>query len=282
MYPFERFTTEAQHVLTVAQQEAADRHHAYIGTEHLALALCKQTEGIAGRVLAEIGVTEEALRTEIGHQLEHVDEQEPLRVIPTSRVKKIIELAFGEATAAGSDLVASEHLLLAVLVEAEGVGAHALNALGATLSVVRARIHAAMAERSADQTTPPVVEVGTSSSLALALMQAGQLAQEEGAVDIRPDHLLRAMAMSPSAELQGVLRRAGVSVDAVAGALTVPEEIRRMGREARDARSAGGSVYSSDAPEAAATLGRMENLGRRYHEALSRWLAGDGPAVQTT
>lgn len=281
MYPFERFTAGAQHVLTVAQQEAADRHQAYIGTEHMALALCKETEGIAGKVLAEIGVTEESLRAEIGHQLDHVDEQEPLRVVPTSRVKKVIELAFGEATAAGSDLVASEHLLLAVLVEAEGVGAQALNTLGATLSAVRPRIHATLAEGSAGQATPHV-KVGTSSWLTLALMQAGQLAQEEGADDIRPDHLLRAMATSRSAELQGVLRRAGVSVEAVGSALTVPEEIKRIGREAKDARRAGGPVYASGAPEAAATLRRIEDLERRYHEALSRWLAGDTPPTQTT
>ena len=103
MYPFERFSEGARHVLTWAREEAAASRERYIGTEQLALALCRDKEDVAGRVLADLGVTYEAMKAQIGGILSHTDKPRVGQIIPTSRVKKVIELAFQEATSAGAE-----------------------------------------------------------------------------------------------------------------------------------------------------------------------------------
>ena len=261
MYPFERFTEGAQRVLSLAQQEAAGVGAAYIGTEHLALALCRD-DGVAGTALANLGVTHELLRKRIGDVLKRPVGRGYTAIIPTSRVQKIVEMAFHEATVGGSNLVASEHLLLALVVEAEGVGAHALDELGATLPKIR---HAVRSVSSSQHAGPePGGALGTSSWLGLALLQAGQLARDEGALDIRPDHLLRAMAESQILELTGVLQKVGVVPADVADRLKVPDEVRQLGMEVFRARQ-----RTRDVPVAVEDIA---NLNRQYLDAVSRWL----------
>ena len=137
MYPFERFTEKAKHVLALAQDEAMKAHHSYIGTEHLLLGLLREGDGLAAKVLGNLGVEIETVRTTIESVLGRNERLIVQQIIPTSRVKKVIEIAFEEAKRMGSNHVDTEHLLLGLLIEGEGIAAHVLQDLGATLERVR-------------------------------------------------------------------------------------------------------------------------------------------------
>jgi ATP-dependent Clp protease ATP-binding subunit ClpC len=140
VYPFERFTERAKKVLALAQEEAERSHHSYIGTEHLLIGLLRERDGLAAHVLAnlgiDIGAVREVIRTVLGRSERIIIQQ----IIPTSRVKKVIELSFEEARRMGHDYVGTEHMLLGLMLEGEGIGAHVLQDLGVTLDNVRAEI----------------------------------------------------------------------------------------------------------------------------------------------
>jgi hypothetical protein len=277
MYPFEKFTEGARQALTQAQEEAAASGLPYIGTEHLALALCRDQEGVAGRVLAECGVTYEGMKAQVGSIVGATDTAKGTQVIPTSRVKKVIELAFQEATNAGVDLVGTEHLLAALLVEAEGVASRALDELGVTLPRVRRAIRANLEDRAAERGSASPGHVGTSSPIGLALMRAGQLAQDEGVPDIRADHLIRAMAESGISEIQSVLGKLGLAPEVVAVELAVPDDVRQLGLATRRARFEHAAAFRSGGAEAVQAAEQVERHGRAHAEAVSRWLHEGSP-----
>lgn len=118
VYPFERFTELAKKVLALAQEEAERSHHSYIGTEHVLLGLLREGDGIAAKVLNNLGVEIEKVRPTVESLLgrdKRLTVQQ--QIIPTSRVKKVIELSFEEARRTGQNYVGSEHLLLGLLTE---------------------------------------------------------------------------------------------------------------------------------------------------------------------
>ncbi|MGH7882751.1 MAG: ATP-dependent Clp protease ATP-binding subunit, partial [Candidatus Dormibacteraceae bacterium] len=139
-YPFERFTERAKKVLTLAQEEAERSHHSYIGTEHLLLGLLREGEGLAAKVLNNLGVEISKVRQTIESVLGRNERIIIQQIIPTSRVKKVIEISFEEARRMGHNYVGTEHLLLGLLIEGEGIAAHVLEDLGASLEKVRAEI----------------------------------------------------------------------------------------------------------------------------------------------
>lgn len=271
MYPFVRFTEGAKQVLTWAQEEAAALGHGYLGTEHLALALCRDQESVAGLVLADCGVTYEAMKAQVASVLGRSDKTDARQIGPTSRVNRVTKLASQEAINAGVELVATEHLLVALLVEAEGVASRALDELGVTLPRVRRAISAALEDRVA-QRSMPADHLGTSGPLGIALMEAGKLAQEEGVNDIRADHLIRAMAESEISELHSVLGRLGLVPEVVATDLTVPEEIRQLGLALRRSRVEQAAASISGGAEARSAVVESERRSRDHSEAVSRWL----------
>ena len=139
MYPFERFSQNAKVVLTMAQQEAELQRHTWIGTEHLLLGLIRNEDGVSGRVLKDLGIDLAAARTAITGLLQ--GRQAPLQdIVPTSRVKRVIELAFDEARNANSNFVGTGHLLIALLAEGHGIGAQMLKEKGVTVDKARAEI----------------------------------------------------------------------------------------------------------------------------------------------
>jgi ATP-dependent Clp protease ATP-binding subunit ClpA len=146
MYPFERFTERAKKVLTLAQVEAERSHHSYIGTEHLLLGLLREGEGLAAKVLNYLGVEIGQVRQTIESVLGRDDRTIVQQIIPTSRVKKVIEISFEEARRMGHKYVGTEHILLGLLIEGEGIGAHVLEDLGATLEIVRSEIERQLAD----------------------------------------------------------------------------------------------------------------------------------------
>ncbi len=137
MYPFERFTERAKKVLTLAQEEAERSHHSYIGTEHLLLGLLREGDGLAAKVLNNLGVEINKVRSTIESVLGRNERIIIQQIIPTSRVKKVIEISFEEARRMGNNYVGTEHLLLGLLIEGEGIAAHVLEDLGANLEKVR-------------------------------------------------------------------------------------------------------------------------------------------------
>jgi len=141
MYPFERFTESAKRVLTLAQEEAERSHHSYTGTEHLLLGLMRDQDGVAAQALHNLGIEIEAVRTTIASVVGRNERAIIQQIIPTSQVKKVIEISFEEARRLGSHYVGSEHLLLGLVVEGEGVAAHVMADLGATRARVEAEIN---------------------------------------------------------------------------------------------------------------------------------------------
>jgi len=151
LYPFERFTERAKKVLTLAQEEAERSHHSYIGTEHLLLGLLREGEGLAAKVLNNLGVEINKVRSTIESVLGRNERIIIQQIIPTSRVKKVIEISFEEARRMGNNYVGTEHLLLGLLIEGEGIAAHVLEDLGANLEKVRSEIEKLLHESGLEE-----------------------------------------------------------------------------------------------------------------------------------
>ncbi len=137
---FERFTNRARRVVVLAQEEARLLSHNYIGTEHLLLGILAEGEGTAFRALDELGLTLELAR----HQVEGIigsGQNAMSGHIPfTPRAKKVLELSLREALQLGHNYIGTEHILLGILREGDGVGAQVLTRLGDDLSVVRMHV----------------------------------------------------------------------------------------------------------------------------------------------
>jgi ATP-dependent Clp protease ATP-binding subunit ClpC len=137
---FERFTDRARRVVVLAQEEARMLNHNYIGTEHLLLGLIREGEGVAAKALESLGISLDAVRQQveaiIGPGL-----QAPSGHIPfTPRAKKVLELAPREASALGHHYIGTEHILLGLIREGDGVAAQVLVTLGADLNRVRQQV----------------------------------------------------------------------------------------------------------------------------------------------
>jgi len=154
VYPFERFTERAKKVLTLAQEEAERSHHSYVGTEHLLLGLFREGDGLAAKVLnnlgVEIGKVRETIESVLGSNERIIIQQ----IIPTSRVKKVIEISFEEAQRMGHNYVGTEHLLLGLLIEGEGIAAHVLEDLGVSLEVARREIERLLVSTEPEEPRP--------------------------------------------------------------------------------------------------------------------------------
>jgi ATP-dependent Clp protease ATP-binding subunit ClpC len=134
---FERFTDRARRVVVLAQEESQRLSHNYIGTEHLLLGLLAEREGVAARALESLNVTLTAAREQV-EEIVGLGEQHPQGHIPfTPRAKKILELSLREALTTGSQVIDTQHLLLGLVDEGDGVGAQILQRLGATAQAVR-------------------------------------------------------------------------------------------------------------------------------------------------
>lgn len=144
MYPFQRFTASAQKFLTLSQTVALKAGYSYIGTEHMLLAAFGDPDFHSAKILAALGVEEAAVRSTLEKVLRNKKPAVPTRIIPTSRVKIVIELAFKLCGAAGDPKVSTGHMLLALAVEGQGIAAHVLKDLGAT----RDRIESELAQIS--------------------------------------------------------------------------------------------------------------------------------------
>ena len=137
---FERFTDRARRVVVLAQEEARMLNHNYIGTEHLLLGLIGEGEGVAAKALESLGISLAAVRQQV-EEIIGQGQQAPSGHIPfTPRAKKVLELADREARALGHDYVGTEHILLGLIREGDGVAAQVLVKLGADPNRVRQQV----------------------------------------------------------------------------------------------------------------------------------------------
>jgi ATP-dependent Clp protease ATP-binding subunit ClpC len=137
---FERFTDRARRVLVLAQEEARLLNHNYIGTEHLLLGLIHEGEGVAATALESLGISLEAVRAQI-EEIIGQGQSAPTGHIPfTPRAKKVLELSLREAKQLGHNYIGTEHILLGLIREGEGVAAQVLVKLGAGLDRVRQQV----------------------------------------------------------------------------------------------------------------------------------------------
>ena len=137
---FERFTDRARRVVVLAQEEARMLNHNYIGTEHILLGLIHEGEGVAAKALESLGISLEAVRSQV-EEIIGQGQQAPSGHIPfTPRAKKVLELSLREALQLGHNYIGTAHILLGLIREGEGVAAQVLVKLGADLNRVRQQV----------------------------------------------------------------------------------------------------------------------------------------------
>src|SRR5467141_1399458 len=137
---FERFTDRARRVVVLAQEEARMLNHNYIGTEHILLGLIHEGEGVAAKALESLGISLDAVRQQV-EEIIGQGQQAPSGHIPfTPRAKKVLELSLREALQLGHNYIGTEHILLGLIREGEGVAAQVLVKLGADLNRVRQQV----------------------------------------------------------------------------------------------------------------------------------------------
>ncbi len=189
---FERFTDRARRVVVLAQEEARELNHNYIGTEHILLGLLREKQGVAGQALQARGVTLEDARLRVAAIVSRGTDAPSGHIPFTPRAKKVLELSLREAMALGHEYIGTEHILLGLIREGEGVASHVLTDLGAGGEQVREKV-IELLHSGAGETAP---------SRGPGARMAGSLAQQEEEI------LARLAAID--ARLAGIERHLGI------------------------------------------------------------------------
>jgi ATP-dependent Clp protease ATP-binding subunit ClpC len=155
---FDRFTKRARRVLTLAQEEAQRLNHNYIGTEHLLLGLVREENGVAVRVLRDLGVDPKQIRERVERTVGRGQRAMYGKLSLTPRTKRVIELAVDEARRLGHHYIGTEHLLLGLVRAGEGVAVDVLRGLGVGLDKVRSQTARVMMESSSQSSGSPTRE----------------------------------------------------------------------------------------------------------------------------
>ncbi|HSN12378.1 MAG TPA: ATP-dependent Clp protease ATP-binding subunit [Propionibacteriaceae bacterium] len=173
---FERFTDRARRVVVLAQDEARMLNHNYIGTEHLLLGLIHEGEGVAAKALESLGISLEAVREQV-EEIIGQGQQAPTGHIPfTPRAKKVLELSLREALQINHTYIGTEHILLGLIREGEGVAAQVLIKLGADLNRVRTQVLQLLSgfQAGKESATAGAPDVGPQSATSKVLDQFGR------------------------------------------------------------------------------------------------------------
>jgi hypothetical protein len=151
---FERFTDRARRVIVLAQEEARMLNHNYIGTEHILLGLVREGEGVAAEALESLGISLDAVRQQV-EEIIGQGQEAPTGHIPfTPRAKKVLELSLRESLQLGHNYIGTEHILLGLIREGDGVAAQVLVRLGADLNRVRHQVIQLIAGRPLGEGAP--------------------------------------------------------------------------------------------------------------------------------
>ncbi len=218
---FERFTDRARRVVVLAQEEARRLNHDYIGTEHVLLGLIHEGEGVAAKALESLDVSLEAVRSEVEAIIGRGPDIPTGHIPFTPRAKKVLELSLREALQLGHNYIGTEHIVLGLIREGEGVGAQVLTKLGATLGKVREEVIGLLSgpEPIPEEGTgmrwerPPDMHLSRRSNAAIVL--ADEIAEKRGRRSIEPEDLLRALLALAMGDpkMREMLREVGVDLD---------------------------------------------------------------------
>jgi ATP-dependent Clp protease ATP-binding subunit ClpC len=212
---FEKFSDRARRVVVLSQEEARLLNHNYIGTEHILLGLVHEDEGVAARALRSLNVRLDAVRGEV-EEIIGQGGSPPSDHIPfTPRAKKVLELSLREAIQLGHNYIGTEHVLLGLVREGEGVACQVLVKLGAELPKVRARVLQLVAESSGPGTGGWIFR--PSSELTAVLDEAHRVAEARGEAEVMPIHVFLAAVEHPDGAAGRMLQTVGVD----------PEDLRR-------------------------------------------------------
>jgi ATP-dependent Clp protease ATP-binding subunit ClpA len=271
---FERFTDRARQVVVLAQDEARTLGHSYIGTEHLLLGLLREEEGLAARTLAALAVTSEEVRERITQLIGLGDDERVTGQIPfTPRAKHVLEIALREALSFGHNYIGTEHILLGVVRESEGVAARILAELGADADTIRDEVVSSMSGTEPGRGLGPGVRSPRASR---AVREAAStpprfthpargvliLAQDEArAVDhaaVSNEHLLLGLLCQQDGLAARLLDVLGVT----------PENVRAHGSPSAAERDEAAPEHIPFSPELKSVLERARNealsLGHAY------------------
>ena len=208
---FERFTAKARSSVVAAQEEARRLGHGYIGTEHLLLGLLSEPESIGARALAQLGIGVESGRAAV-EGLVGSGEGAPNGHIPfTSRAKKTLELSLREALALGHNYIGTEHILLGLAREGDGVAAQILTEQGATPERIRAMVTSLLG-------APPSLVAGSTQQRRTAGAEAvmSTAAELAGSSALASQHLLEAISLVEDSLGSRVLHSFGVTAQGIA------------------------------------------------------------------
>jgi ATP-dependent Clp protease ATP-binding subunit ClpC len=299
---FERFTDRARTVVVLAQEEARALGHNYIGTEHLLLGLAAEGNGVGATVLAEAGLTPEILRADVLRIIGDVAGRQEGQIPFTPRAKKVLEYSLREALKLSHNYIGTEHLLLAMLAEGEGVAAQILASHGFGPEETRARVMERLGVAQGGTATvgrwrgtagdPRFLRnAGVTRASAEIGLRARQLAGRDTQSSA---HLLRAMVAATDSLAGRALASLQVTADAVDRALEntpvegTSDESREdaMKRVARIRAEEGRVVIELDDAELAQNLGAgmgamnpsLAEALDRLRSTLRRELTADDPA----
>jgi hypothetical protein len=227
--PFERLTGRAKTALAVAQ-EAAQAAGVDIELEHLLLGVVHERSGLGGKVLTRLGVAPEKLDQRLGPGTQRRPAAAVTMPIATAAVRRVMELAFEEATLMRHREVGTEHLLLGILSEGTSRAVTALTALGVSLERVRHEIRVLGTLASARAPikpraleAAPDIEIGNSPDVDGVLYEAMRIARQEMALAVRLDHLLLAIHSRPDG--RAMLRWLGLDATALKGLAPPPNVV---------------------------------------------------------
>jgi ATP-dependent Clp protease ATP-binding subunit ClpA len=214
---FDKFTERARKVLSLAQEEAQRFQHNYIGTEHLLLGLVSEGEGVAAKVLANLGVELNKVRSSVEFIIGRGDRIVLGEIGLTPRAKKVIEYAVDEARRLNHHYIGTEHLLLGLVREGHGIAAGVLESLGVNLEKVRTQTIQVLSQLSGTQ----IVETATPLTVPLRQTEAFKsiqsLAQEEALLlqhdYVGTEHLLLALLAEGNSIAAKVLIKFGVELE---------------------------------------------------------------------
>ncbi len=248
---FERYTDRARRVVVLAQEEARMLNHNYIGTEHILLGLIHEGEGVAAKALESLGISLEAVRQQV-EEIIGQGQQAPSGHIPfTPRAKKVLELSLREALQLGHNYIGTEHILLGLIREGEGVAAQVLVKLGADLNRVRQQVIQLLHGYPGKEPAGGGARLGKRERARLMDDALGRIA----ALDRRLAAIERWVGMRPDVD-------------------DVDQEIARARREKEAA------IDSQDFETAAALLAKeKELLAARVSREKDKAVTGDSPSL---
>jgi ATP-dependent Clp protease ATP-binding subunit ClpA len=224
---FERFTDRARRVVVLAQEEARLLDHNYIGTEHILLGLIHEGEGVAAEALNSLGIALDAVRSQV-EEIIGQGSAAPTGHIPfTPRAKKVLELSLRESLQLGHNYIGTEHILLGLVREGEGVAAQVLVKLGADLHSVRAEVIRLLEGYTGEAHPEGLTELRTtltgigrsvagmprlSHDSTEAMDLAREIARKMGHDTVQPADILLGLLGSSDLDVAVILQRLGVDL----------------------------------------------------------------------